>query len=712
DFAKRANDAGKRGLDWVGEHKASINDLSNAALGLGAGLVAGAGLAAKAAMDWESAWTGVQKTVDGTDEQMASLEQGLRDMAKTLPATHTEIAAVAEAAGQLGIATPNIESFTRTMIDMGESSNLSAEEAATSLARFMNVIGTAQGDVGKLGAAVIGLGNNFATTESEIVAMGQRLSGAGAQAGLTEGDVLGLAAAMSSVGIEAEAGGSAMSLTMKRIGKSVDEGGDKLELFSQVAGMSADEFATAWREDPAMALDAFITGLSSVEEQGLTTNGVLSELGITGIRESDALLRLSAASEAGADGMSLLAGAVAQGNAEFEDGTALIEEASKRYETAESKIAMMRNAFVDLGIDIGGAVAPALSDAAESVSYLIDKFQDLPDWAKSALGMGAGIGGLALLAVGGLGKALVAVSDLNLAVKGLGTVADTTGKKLKLLGIGSGAALAVTALALAIGHFVSEAAEADALADQLVDSFDELTGAATVGTDQLIFDALNESINKTKWDKLKELGITYEEVVQAVKEGGPALDELNDKIFKLETGLSRDQKARGYKDALKALRREVDDTADAYELSREKLALQEDQMGDTSAATDEAAEAAARAAAGQEVLEAAVEETGVALDGTIEKLSEFLDLLFATGLATMSARDAQAAYHESVREQEQAVKDIIKEYGSLSGVLTENKTDFDLSTEAGAAANSAFQDLAKSGMDLTKAMAENGATQD
>src|SRR5699024_5591513 len=105
--------------------------------------------------------------------------------------------------------------------------------------------------------------------------------------------------------------------------------------FAQVAGMSAQEFATAWKNDPAMAMDAFITGLSGVEAQGMTTNGVLSELGITGIRESDALLRLSAASEQGADGMSLLAGAAAQGNPELGNRTAQGDEAPKRYETAE-----------------------------------------------------------------------------------------------------------------------------------------------------------------------------------------------------------------------------------------------------------------------------------------------------------------------------------------------------------------------------------------
>src|SRR5699024_2946994 len=134
--AKATESSSRRASAYVQEHKSSINELSNAALGLGAGMLGGAALAAKAAMDWESAWAGVRKTVDGTHEETAAREQGLRDMAKALLASHQESAAVADAAGQLGIATPNIESFIRRMIDLRESSNLSAEEAATALARF------------------------------------------------------------------------------------------------------------------------------------------------------------------------------------------------------------------------------------------------------------------------------------------------------------------------------------------------------------------------------------------------------------------------------------------------------------------------------------------------------------------------------------------------------------------------------------------------
>ncbi|HAP6208339.1 TPA: phage tail tape measure protein, partial [Enterococcus faecium] len=143
-----------------------------------------------AAISWESAFAGVKKTNDEVVDSngnvvysYSDLEKGLRDLATKLPASHQEIANVAEAAGQLGIKTENVVSFTKTMIDMGESTNMSAETAATSLARFANITQMSQKDFDKLGSVIVDLGNNFATTESEITEMGLRLAGAGKQIG-------------------------------------------------------------------------------------------------------------------------------------------------------------------------------------------------------------------------------------------------------------------------------------------------------------------------------------------------------------------------------------------------------------------------------------------------------------------------------------------------------------------------------------------------
>ena len=102
------------------------------------------------------------------------------------------------------------------MIDLGESTNLSADEAASALAKFSNITGTSAANYGRLGSVIVGLGNNFATTEADIVSMGTRLASAGTLAGLTEPEIMALATAMSSVGIEAEAGGTAMTETSLR----------------------------------------------------------------------------------------------------------------------------------------------------------------------------------------------------------------------------------------------------------------------------------------------------------------------------------------------------------------------------------------------------------------------------------------------------------------------------------------------------------------
>ena len=106
--------------------------------------------------------------------------------------TTTEIAGVAEAAGQLGIATDDVLEFSRVMLDLGVSTNLSSEQAATSLAKFANITKMAAGDYERLGSTVVALGNNFATTEADIVNMAMKIASTGTQVGLTEPQIIGV----------------------------------------------------------------------------------------------------------------------------------------------------------------------------------------------------------------------------------------------------------------------------------------------------------------------------------------------------------------------------------------------------------------------------------------------------------------------------------------------------------------------------------------
>jgi TP901 family phage tail tape measure protein len=417
---KATQDAGseaEKAARAIEQQNQAMQSAGRGLLVVGAVAVAATALSVKAAIGWETAWTGVTKTVEGTPAELAKVEEGLRSLAKTLPASHEQIAAVAEAAGQLGIKTASVAKFTKTMIDLGETTNLSAEEAATSLARFMNVMGTSQDDVGRLGSAIVELGNNYATTEAEIVMMSQRLSGAGVQVGLSEGQVLGLATALSSVGIEAEAGGSAISKVMIDIAGSVDAGGERVEMFAKVAGLSAQDFTKQWKTDPGAALAGFVTGLGDAEAQGESTLGILEELGITEVRMRDALLRSASASES-------FTAAMKTGDAAFESNNALAAEAAKRYATVESKLQVMNNRVSDAAISFGQVFLPAVTAAAEGIGDMADFLGDMDPVLQSVLAatvlLGGGIavtGGIFLLAV-----PKIAAFQANLQILSLSTM--------------------------------------------------------------------------------------------------------------------------------------------------------------------------------------------------------------------------------------------------------------------------------------------------
>lgn len=324
-----------------------------------AAVVAAGGFAIKAGIEFESAFTGVVKTVNATDEQLAKLQDDLRGMAQDMPTAAADLADIAASAGQLGIQTDNIAGFTKTIADLGVATNLTGEEAATTLARFANITGMAQQDFDRLGSTIVALGNNLATSEAEITEMAMRLAGAGTQVGMTEDQILSFAGALSSVGIEAEAGGTAFSTLMSNMQLAVETGNEDLTSFAQIAGMSASEFKKAFKQDAAGAIISFINGLGQAEEKGQSAIKMLSDMGITEVRMRDALLRASGASE-------LFTNSLQIGSQAWEENTALTKEAEQRYKTLESQLGIFKNNITELGIVIYEEMQVPLTNAVKT----------------------------------------------------------------------------------------------------------------------------------------------------------------------------------------------------------------------------------------------------------------------------------------------------------------------------------------------------------
>lgn len=490
---------------------------------------------AQASMDFESAITGVAKTTDLTDEELAAMSDSIKALSTEIPATTEEIAAVAEAAGQLGIQKDVLLDFTEIMTMLGTATNMTADEAATALARFANITGMATDNYGRLGSVIVDLGNNFATTESEIVAMGTRLASAGKLAGLTEPEIIALAAAMSSVGIEAEAGGTAMTQTLNAIEKAVAKGGDDLEEFARIAGMSSEEFSTAWKNDAMSALTSFIGGLGKLDEQGESTVLVLEDLGLTGIRQSNMLKSLGLAADQ-------MTSAVNTANTAWQQNTALTNEANKRYATAQSRLTMMQNAYNNLKVAIGDAYTPALSEAYGVGTKVLN---EITKFVQANPGVVAAITGLSTA----LGAAAVAAAAFALKAKIAAAAAAFLTTVTPGVNVIMGVAAAVGVVTAGIIALASSAA------NDAVPSVKELTEAAR---------GMREAMDEAK--------ATYDDTVTSTMAAAGVADTYIGKLEEMEAaGLNTDEQHRQYHNTLALLCQVVPELADYIDLETDTI---------------------------------------------------------------------------------------------------------------------------------------------
>jgi len=728
--AQATAEAAEAQARYADRQKEAAQTAGTAMVAFGVGTVAALGAATKAAMDWESAWAGVTKTVDGSPEQMAQLEDGLRGLAKTLPSTHTEIAAVAEAAGQLGVKRQDILSFTKTMIDLGETTNLTAEEAATDIAQIANVMGTTGDEIDNFGAALVALGNDGASTEKDILSMAQRIAGAGKLVGASEADVLALANTLASMGVKAELGGGVATRALLKTYKAVQEGGPILSTFASTAGVSADTFAEKFRSSPVEALSLVTKGLARVKDEGGNVVQALTDMGFKGTEEMQVMLALAGAGD-------LLTDSLALGTQAWEENTALIVEATKRYETTESKVKVAWNNIKDAAIDAGAVMLPVVAGIAEHVSGLAQTFGDLPAPVQGALSAVGGVAGAAALAGGGLLLLLPKVNDTIGAFRELNTRADGSSRGLGKLGKAAGVAAglfvgfeviksvhnSMQTGAVSAEEFTQALVGLSKTRDGIDNLFKDIGAEEFEGQISSAGEALDKAINQDFNSAIESFGATVLGIDNGMAKIGAAFEKADQSIAGAASSGNLELAADGFKsiaDSAKEQGISLEDTAKRFpqyldalrELaSQSEVSLTEQELlnwalGETPPAMEAAAaggdkaaqsllgtgDAASQAAALTEEIIQALEDVGLAADGSVTSIEKWTATLFAAGLLHLSASNAAIAYQASI--------------DAMTASIQTNGTSMDINTEQGRANRSAFNGIASAAMAAMTATAE------
>ena len=391
--------------------------------------------------DYDSAVAQLSRTSGLTDKDLDAMKATLATLSNQLGLTETDVTNIASSVAAYGITgVQDIAGVTKVASQMQVAfENVSAEDAAASIAKFGNITNFSMKDVDKLASCIAGLENNSAALAPEIMEVNNRIGGMCSSVKMTAPEISAWSTAMISGGMSAELAGSNFTKFQGVLSSACSQGGEAVQGFADVAGMSADEFIQLYNTDATAATEAFLQGLNRIEDGGGSVVSVLDDLNLGGTEQVRMMQVLMAAAKDTGDGYSDLDKYMKIANDEFDRGKALQEEFETQSDTLAFAIQSLKAELTDTGKAIGEALSPAVKDVAKKFTDWLGKVQQFaqehPNVVQGIAAIVAGamaFGGVALVVgkfvsaiggiVSGIGSAISAVSSIASAIGGLGGV--------------------------------------------------------------------------------------------------------------------------------------------------------------------------------------------------------------------------------------------------------------------------------------------------
>lgn len=343
------------------------------------GLATTVGLTVKAFAIYENGLLGVGKTVGLTGKDLSDFGKDIQKLSTELPFASKELLGIAQSAGQLGVkGRDNILKFTSVIAKLGTASDLTGEEAATSLTRILNVTGENIQEIDKLASVIVRLGNNFAATESEIVRVTTEVTRATTVFGVSASEASALGASLKSVGIQAEGGGSAVGRAFRAIDASIRQGGQSAKDLSVITGIAVEDLKRQFGDSAVTVFQKFTEGLGEVSKGGGDVTAELEKFGLKGDEILKVLPVLALNSE-------LVGKALQFASDETANATALNEEFAVQARSLNAETAKLKNTITTIAEQIGGVFAPTVSRAIVKIRDFLKQFLGLNQGTKETI---------------------------------------------------------------------------------------------------------------------------------------------------------------------------------------------------------------------------------------------------------------------------------------------------------------------------------------
>lgn len=486
----------------LAQKRQAFEDLGRPLLAFGAIAAAAVGIAIKKFADFDQAMSNVQAVTQATTSDMVLLKDAALDAGGRTVFTATEAANALEELGKASFDTATSIDALDGTLSLAASSQLdvarAAEITATTLKQY-NLEGLKAGHV----ADVLSAGAGKALGSVDDLAEGLKYVGPVAHSmGISLEETVGALALFADQGLIGEQAGTSLRGVLSSITSPSKEAADEIERLG--ISLYDTEGSFLGLENVAGQLDKGLSGLTD-QQRDLSLGIIFGNQQVTAAR---VLFAGGAAS-------------IHRYTAEVNEAGYAAKVSAARMDNLKGDVEKLGGSFDSFLIKSGSGANDVLRGITQSLTFLVDMAGQIPQpMLNAGLAVGVVAGAVALTG----GAALIAVPRVvafktALVTTGIGA----KGAALAIAGVGG----AIGVATVLIGYFVQAQAASSAAADEFANSLDKTTGAATDYTRELVAKRLAES---GAYDSAKNLGISQQELTDAVLEGGDALDEINAKL--------------------------------------------------------------------------------------------------------------------------------------------------------------------------------------
>lgn len=500
--AQKTRETGSE-VEKLAQKKQAFQQLGMAAVAFGTALAIGIGFAVAKYAEFDAAMSNANAVLQETVENQELLADAALDAGAKTVFTATESANAIEELGKAGIGTADIlGGALYGSLDLAASGQLGVARAAEIAGITLKQFNLEGADAGRV-ADVLSAGANKAVGSVEDLANGLKFVGpVAASMNVSLEDTVATLALFADRGVIGEQAGTSLRGMLSSLTSPSKQAQQELARLNVTLYDSEGTFLGL--ENVAGQLQSRLGGLTQAEmdmalgmifgNQQITAARILVESGASGWRDYR--------------------------NAVDDSGVAA-RIAAERLDNLQGDVEKLGGALDTALIQTGSSANDVLRTLVQSATWLVDAIGGAPDPVfDTAVALGAAVAAISLVG----GTAFLAVPKLAAFKQGL---VDLQVSGRAAAGGITTATLALTAVILVLGDFISRQAESEGASDSFADSLDKATGAVTEYTRQLVAKRLEE---QGAFQVLKDTNLTQRELTDAVLAGGDALDKLIAKL--------------------------------------------------------------------------------------------------------------------------------------------------------------------------------------